>query len=92
MAAYVLQVTLEPCRNHLSHRSFLQSTVFEHATNLSGLVYVPMTAGSLMVDVVVPGCPLAYDSAGKLVATYWCPLTGACEPTCYSFLGMANDW
>ena len=92
MAAYVLQVTLEPCRNHFSHLSFLQSTVFEHAANLSGLVYVPMTVGSLMVDVVVPVCPLTHDSAGQLVATYWCPLTGACEPTCYSFLGMANDW
>lgn len=43
--------------------------MFDHAANLSGLEYVPMTTGFLMVDVVVAVCPLMTDQdSGELVS------------------------
>ena len=81
--------------------------MFRHSANLSALEFVPASSGSLLVDIVVPSCPVKKDSTtGELVAkmnlfeftfgcqvdTFWCPLTSSCEQTCYSFLGMQNDW
>ena len=46
-----------------------QSTVFRHSANLSALEFVPASSGSLLVDIVVPSCPIKKDSTtGELVA------------------------
>ena len=67
--------------------------MFRYAANVSALEFVPTSLGHLIVDVVVPACPHKKDSdSGEFVETFWCPVTGACEATCYSFLGMQNDW
>ena len=67
--------------------------MFRYAANVSALEFVPTSLGHLMVEVVVPACPRKKDSdSGEFVETFWCPVTGACEATCYSFLGMQNDW
>lgn len=43
--------------------------MFDHSANLSGLEYVPMTTGFLMVDLVVPVCPMKTDQeTGELVS------------------------
>ena len=43
--------------------------MFRHSANLSALEFVPASSGSLLVDIVVPSCPVKKDSTtGELVA------------------------
>ena len=64
----------------------IQSTYFQYYTNLSGIYYVPATAGDILFEIVTPECPLRKDSYGSLVPTYWCPISQSCEQYCFSFL------
>ena len=42
--------------------------MFRHSANLSALEFVPASSGSLLVDIVVPSCPVKKDSTtGELV-------------------------
>jgi len=69
----------------------IKTSYFKYLANLTAIEYIPMKTGDLYIDIITPACPQKKDFEGKLVDTYWCPLTGACEQYCFSFLQSQDD-
>ena len=81
-----------PSSPYTEDNYIVRSTYFKYQGNLSAIEYIPISVGKLFVDILTPRCPQKKNALGEIVETVWCPLTGACEESCYSSLQFQPDW
>lgn len=81
-----------PSSPYTEDNYIIRSTYFKYQGNLSAIEYIPISTGKLFVDILTPRCPQKKNAFGEIVETVWCPLTGACEESCYSSLQFQPDW